>query len=159
MDRTELFSQLMDSLFSFSQISGVNQNIPRTYGTDDILYIAEVHLLRDIANNTGITVTQLAQMNNKSKSAISQMIDKLYQKNLIEKRKHPDGKRQFAIYLTDRGETVNKYHSKFDRHEYSQVLKQLNDYSDEDFQRIITLLDVLSRGSQRAIKQKKKITV
>lgn len=156
MNRIKLFSQLMDSLYSFSQISGINQNTPRTYGTEDILYMAEVHLIRDIAEHTGITVTQLAQLNNKSKSAISQMIDKLLHKGLVEKHQHPDSKRQIAIYLTERGETINQYHAKLDKHEYSKLLKYLPEYTEEDFQRIIYLLDLITKGSERAIKQKQK---
>lgn len=157
MERIELFTQLMDTLFSFSQASDVNQKLPRTYGTDDVLYIAEVHLIRDIADHDGITVTQLAQLNKKTKSAISQLVDKLVQKDLISKQKHPDSNRQVALYITERGRIVNKYHANFDRKEYSKILSQLNNYSDEDFLKVIELLNIISSGNEKAIKLKRKL--
>lgn len=156
MERIELFTQLMDALFAFGQTSEINQNLPRTYGTDDVLYMAEVHMLRDIAGNEGITVTELAQMNSKTKSAVSQLVDKLAQKGLIEKKKHPGGNRQVALFLTEKGTVVNNYHTKFDRREYRQVLSKLSDYSDQDFQKILEFINIISSGNKRAIRNKKK---
>lgn len=154
MERTELFAQLMDSLFSFSQVSGRNQNMPRTYGTDDMLYMAEVHLIRDIANYDGVTITQLASINQKSKSAMSQLIDKLLQKGLVKKEKHPDGNRQVAIYLTEKGDIINKFHARLDEQEYNKLLSKLGGYSDEDFRKFIDLLNFLNIGSEKAIRSK-----
>lgn len=157
MERIEIFAELMDCLFSFSQVSGINQNIPRTYGSDEVLYMAEVHMIRDIKNHDGITITQLARMNGKSKSAVSQMIDKLQQKGLVIKEKHPESNRKVAIYLSEKGERINKYHTRFDRKEYDKVLSHLTDYTNEDFQKIIRLLHIVNQGSEKAIRLKKRM--
>ena len=156
MKRIELFTHLMDDLFAFGQVSEMNQNLPRTYGTDDVLYMAEVHMIRDIAAYEGITVTELARLNQKSKSAVSQLVDKLVQKGLIEKKKHPEGNRRIALYITEKGKTVNNYHSRLDRREYEKVLTKLNDYTDEDLQKIIDFIHIVSSGNEKAIRSKKR---
>jgi len=147
----------MDELFTYSHSSETIQNIPRTYGTEDILYLAEVHMIRDIAHNEGITPSQLAKMQGRSKSAISQLLDKLIEKELIYKGKHPEGNKKIALFVTEKGKIVNNFHRQLDLKEYSSILSGLSQYSDEDFLKMINFLKYLSPNSEKALKMKKKL--
>ena len=58
---------------------------PKTYGTEDLLYVAEVHMIEIIGSYGQITTTQLAQVLSITKGAVSQTTAKLFGKGLIEK--------------------------------------------------------------------------
>ena len=155
MKREMIFSEMMESLFEFSQIQFQNQNTAMHYGSNDMLFMAEVHMVQDIGDFEGITITELAHQKGKSKSAISQMIDKLNQKGLILKEKHPGGNKQIALYLSDEGKSIYKYHKNLDKKEYKKLLDKLNEYTDEDFSKVKKLIETLTECSGAAIKHKK----
>ena len=155
MDRFSAFAAMMDTLFEFSTVSGVNQSIPRTYGTEDVMYMAEVHLLRDIRDTENASVTSLAEAHGKSKSAITQLVNKLEKKKLLKKGSMP-GSRNILLSLTDKGYTVAEYHDEFDKAEYSNILAGLPDYSEEDFRKITDLMQIIIDGSKQAIAEKKR---
>ena len=142
MDRFSAFATMMDTLFEFSSVSGVNQSIPRTYGTEDVMYMAEVHLLRDIRDTENASVTSLAEAQGKSKSAITQLVNKLEKKKLLKKDSMPGG-RNILLSLTDKAE-------------YSNILAGLPDYSEEDFRKITELMQIIIDGSKQAIAEKKE---
>lgn len=155
MDRFSAFAAMMDTLFEFSTVSGVNQSIPRTYGTEDVMYMAEVHLLRDIRDTKNASVTSLAEAHGKSKSAITQLVNKLEKKKLLKKDSMP-GSRNILLSLTDKGYTVAEYHDEFDKAEYLNILAGLPDYSEEDFRKITNLMQIIIDGSKQAIAEKKE---
>lgn len=155
MNRFSAFAAMMDTLFEFSSVSSVNQNLPRTYGTDDVMYMAEVHLLRDIRNTNDASVTKIAEAQGKSKSAITQIVNKLEKKHLIEKVRIP-GSRNTLLTLTDRGYIVTEFHDRFDKEQYSHILSHLPDYSNEDFQKITGLIRIIIDGSKQAITEKRE---
>ena len=155
MDRFSAFATMMDTLFEFSSVSGVNQSIPRTYGTEDVMYMAEVHLLRDIRDTENASVTSLAEAQGKSKSAITQLVNKLEKKKLLKKDSMPGG-RNILLSLTDKGYTVAESPDEFDKAEYSNILAGLPDYSEEDFRKITELMQIIIDGSKQAIAEKKE---
>lgn len=156
MNKLDAFAILMDTLFEFTSVSGVNQNIPRTYGTDDILYMAEVHLLRDIQNEGETTITQLANSHRKSKSSMTQLVNKLEQKGLITKEKVV-GSRNVMVKATEKGKYVTKFHNELDLFEYSKILTLLPDFSEDEFERITQLIRIIIDGSRQAIIDKRNI--
>ena len=61
-------------------------NLPTDYGTGDMYTSVEVHMLRYIIDHPGRTVTDLSQDWDKTKAAISQMMKRLEEKELIVRR-------------------------------------------------------------------------
>ena len=57
----------------------------RQYGTEDLLYSAEVHMIEMIGSYETITTTKLAEKLGITKGAVSQITRKLLEKNLIIK--------------------------------------------------------------------------
>lgn len=131
MSREETFIRLMDLIHEFSKSLNANQNIPRICKGNESLFAAEIQLIRDIGNNLGITTTELAKLNAKSKSAISQLVDKLYQKGLVSKCKIPNSKK-IELYLSKAGQAVCDEQECQVRDEYMQLLDKLDAFSTED---------------------------
>lgn len=83
---------------------------PRNYGTDDLLYPAEVHLLDTIGNHGNITATELAEIFGITKGAVSQTTGKLIKKQLIIRTPSDTEKNAVDISLSDKGRIVYHYH-------------------------------------------------
>lgn len=96
---------------------------PKNYGTEDLLYAAEVHMIEVIGSHGQITTTKLAQVLGITKGAVSQTTNKLFQKNLIEKTNSAEKTNEVFISLSESGQQVFTYH----RAMHSRMLEQLQD--------------------------------
>ena len=88
---------------------------PQEYCGDLILTQPEIHTVVIIGDQEGINVTALAKMRGTTKGAASQMIYKLVDKKLVEKRISPNSDSEINLFLTDKGKQARKEHRK--RHE------------------------------------------
>lgn len=84
----------------------------RHYGTDQLLYEAEIHMVKSIKENEGIHVTGLADMLGVTKGAVSQIIGKLERKGMIVKDTDPRNLSRLILRLTAKGETAYLHHEK-----------------------------------------------
>ena len=84
--------------------------MPKHYGTEDLLYPAEVHLLEVIGSREGISTTQLAEKLAVTKGAVSQTTARLLEKQLICKTPAPGQRREQRFTLTEKGEVVFHHH-------------------------------------------------
>ena len=88
---------------------------PHDYGTGEDYTSTELHLVKCVADHPGITVTEIAYMYAKTKGAVSQILKKLVEKNLIQQKPSEEaGDKRVFLYLTDRGEELNACHLKYD---------------------------------------------
>ncbi|GKV65881.1 MULTISPECIES: MarR family transcriptional regulator [unclassified Sporosarcina] len=152
--REKVFNELMDTLYETSRLISTYESIPRTYGTEDELYMVEVHTLNVIGDHKKITTTEIAEMTNRTKSAVSQMVEKIVKKDLAMKYRNPNNYRELIIELTPKGEIIYDYHKKLDEVEYNKHLKNLKDYTAEDFHTILNFAKVFNRGVERALSGK-----
>ncbi len=143
MSKEFKFAQMMELIYEFGNISTLYESIPRTYGNDITLHMAEAHMIQTIGNNNGITVTEISIIKNKSKSAISQVIEKLYKKGLLVKKKNPIDKKQICIYLSEKGKEIYVYHQNLDKKNYRKYLERLESFSEEDIEKTSALFKVL----------------
>lgn len=143
MTREEVFSELMESLYEISRKIASYESVPRKYGTEDELYMVEAHTINLIGNKIQTTSTELTELTNKTKGAISQMVDKLSKKEMIMKSKNPKDNREVILELSEKGKIVYEYHKKLDTEEYKKLLTKLNGFSDEDFLTYIKLTSLL----------------
>jgi len=70
---------------------------PRDFGSGDLLYRSEIHTLMAIGENPGANVTDLASHSGISKSAVSQMVNKLSHRNLVENTAVLTMRRKFSF--------------------------------------------------------------
>ena len=94
------------------------EKIPQQYCDSLVLTQPEIHTIAIIGDNEGINVTALAKTRGITKGAASQMIYKLRDKGLVEKRVSPDSDAELNLFLTEMGkkareEHLNRYKKKF----------------------------------------------
>jgi DNA-binding MarR family transcriptional regulator len=114
---------------------------PRYYGTTDLLYRAEVHTIDAIGRNNKINVTELAAYLGITKGAVSQMVDKLIKKDMVNKKMVSNNENEVSLELTEKGTLVYKGHEEYHKEFYAEISKRLNYLSDENVE---TFFDILS---------------
>lgn len=116
---------------------------PRYYGTKDLLYRSEVHTIDAIGKNNKINVTQLAQYLGITKGAVSQMIDKLIKKDMVNKKMVSETENEVSLELTEKGTLVYKGHLEYHKQLYSEISKHLSHLTDENIETFLDVMNVL----------------
>lgn len=123
-----IIKQYLDTVNLFSDI----EKEPRDYGTGDVLYSSEIDTLSIIGNAAGINLTQLSKELGISKSGTSKFVNHLIEKNLIQKGKKPNNKKEVVFMLTSSGELAFKGKEAFNRQIFSSIYSSISNYVDED---------------------------
>jgi DNA-binding MarR family transcriptional regulator len=152
MTREEVFYELMESIYEISRSISLYESIPRKYGTEDELYMVEAHTINLVGEKIKTNTSELAMLTNKTKGAISQMVDKLLKKDLVLKYKNPTNHREVIIELSEKGKQVYQFHKELDQIEYTKNLNQLDQFSTEDFIKFIKISSIISDINRNAIK-------
>lgn len=103
----------------------------KQYGTEDLLYSAEVHVIEMIGSHEAITTTKLAEKLGITKGAVSQITRKLLEKDLISKTPSVERSNKVLISLTDKGKIVYSYHQNMHEKMLKRIDSVLSDLSDE----------------------------
>ena len=137
-DRYPLYCRMMDELKLTNELMNEYDSLPHDYG-NEVLYQSEAHLIQFIGKNPGTTVTEAALCFKKTKSACSQMVKKLVNKNWVVQKQNVLNNREYNLYLTDAGKIVYEHHENFDRMSYEHNSKQLGDFTDEELELFIRI--------------------
>ena len=103
----------------------------KQYGTDDLLYPAEVHMIEIIGTYEKITTTKLAEVLGITKGAVSQVTRKLLEKDLITKIPSKEKVNEVLISLTEKGRIVYSYHQDMHKEMLSKIDEILCELSEE----------------------------
>lgn len=157
MSRENIFNELMDTLYDSSRLINAYESIPRTYGTEDKLYMVEVHTLDLIGKQQKTTISEMATMTDRTVSAVSQIVNKLVAKKLILKYRNENNHREFLLELTPTGETVYHYHKNLDNIEYSKHLENLHMFNEDDFKNFIEIAQKINQRTKLVIEGKEAL--
>ncbi len=153
MDKNKLVYSIMDTLYELSREISEYESIPRQYGTDDEIFMVEAHTINLIGENSSITISEIAKMSNKTKGAISQMVEKLINKEIVFKVKDSSDQRRVFLNLTEKGKRIFDYHKKLDEKEYSKIIKKLNHFTYDEFETFYQIaqqmLEIMREGSAK----------
>lgn len=118
----------------------------RTYGTDDLLYPAEVHVIEMIGSYHKITTTKLAGVLGITKGAVSQTTNKLLEKELIMKEASIEKTNEVFISLSEKGKVVFSYHRGMHENMMKKVDSLLKDLSPESVSAIDKVFQVIEQS-------------
>jgi DNA-binding MarR family transcriptional regulator len=103
MDNKPSFNNLMEHFIKIVNKYNALSGIAYDYGTGVPLFPSELHALRAVRESENQNVTGLAVSLGITKSAASQVIQKLERKALIDKYKFPRNDKEVLVRLTDKG--------------------------------------------------------
>lgn len=118
--------RLVENLYMVERCVNALEKEPRYYSNDCLLYSNEVHTLKVIALNEGITHKELTEMMLRTKGATSVMINKLVKKELVFRKVDAEDARIIRLYLTDQGKKVHDAHINYDKEAVGRWMKELH---------------------------------
>lgn len=133
---------------SYRIINKYNQKTKKagTYGTEDLLYAAEVHMIEVIGAHEGITTTKLAQTLGITKGAVSQTTNKLAGKGLIEKQNSSEKTNEVFILLSESGKKVFAYHRNMHAAMQKDIEGVLNELSPESLAAVNRIFEIIDQS-------------
>jgi DNA-binding MarR family transcriptional regulator len=117
------------------------------------LHSAEVLTIVAIADYPGLNITELALKNGVTKGAVSKLVKKLVQKNLVNKEKALNNDKEISLRLTHRGWFV--YERQMQHHEqlFNEFEGLLAHFSREQVDSFLTLLDIVDHHIDRHLER------
>lgn len=128
---TQLLRQIWEAQDAAYDLMNEYDSLPHYYGRV-VLYQAEAYIVNLVGQHPGITVTQLAEILNKTTSACSQIVRKLRAKGFVEQIRNPGNNRFYNLELTQEGTKVFQSHIKFNQECQKKTFDLLKDFTDEE---------------------------
>lgn len=100
-------------------------NWRKDYGTGDQLTMMEAHILTDIVDAPGTTVTQLAQEWQKTTSAISQIVRRLIQWGFVTRINSKENGKYYYLHPTEKAKCFAIAHKRYDNIDIVKTSKRL----------------------------------
>lgn len=117
------------------------ENKIRNYGTDVQLSSTEIFLIKIVQENPGCHITGAAEKTGVSKAAVSQMVQRLEHKGIMQKRVSPDNRSKYLLLLTPKGEIAHREHMRIEKDGQERILKIIQQYSTNNLDVIIDFLN------------------
>ena len=108
------------------------------------LYPSELHVIEAIGNNYANNVTKLSVRFGITKGAVSQVVNKLFEKDLVSKERNRDYGKEIILSLTEQGWTAfdiqNEFHKKM-AHEFIKYLDTFTPGQIDSFLEIMSKIE------------------
>lgn len=88
--------------------------VKKDYGTNEVFSMMEAHILTDIVDADGITVTELAKKWKKTTSSVSQIIRNFLKNEYIYRVNSKEDAKVFYLYPYEKAKEFALLHKKFD---------------------------------------------
>lgn len=117
------------------------------YGTGEQYTALEAHLVSYIADHPNCTSSDIAKAWDRTRGAISQTIQKLKSRGLIDGRADPENKKRIFLYLTPKGKLLDAKHREGDSDFWRSMLDNLEQtFSPQEVDKAFAVLDQLYRA-------------
>lgn len=152
---TQLFQQIWESQDAAYELMSEYDSLPHCYGSE-VLYQAEAYIVNLVGRHPGITVTQLAEILNRTTSACSQIVRKLKAKGFVEQIRNPSNNRLYNLELTEAGAQVFQAHAAFNRECQQKTFELLKDFTDEELLIHLRVQNKLNQAYQDDVRRSRE---
>lgn len=132
LEKISDLAEKADLLYRLGCVLSENSMTAKDYGMGEAVSMAEAHVLKDIEEHPGITITKLAKEWKRTKGAISQTVTKLEAKRLVEKKKSEKNSRIQLLYVTEKGEKFCKVHRIYDENDMLEIIRKVEKYHSKE---------------------------
>ncbi|MBN2086738.1 MarR family transcriptional regulator [Candidatus Peregrinibacteria bacterium] len=126
------------------------------FGTGDLLYPSEIHMIETIGKNHGNTVNEICQQFGVTKGAVSQIVYKLEKKGLVSKERNTDFYKEIILSLTKKGRIAFEGHEKLHKSMDADLYKTMADFNKHDLNNFEIILRVIESRIEKYIEVGKK---
>ena len=114
-------------------------------GVDRSITLNEVHLIVVIGENQPLNLVKLSEFLEVSRSAITQSVRRLIQKNLVVFDFALNNGKNKYLRLSEKGIEIFKIHKEQQAHIEKSVFSVLNNYSEVELQTVVKLMDDIEK--------------
>jgi DNA-binding MarR family transcriptional regulator len=114
---------------------------PMTYGTPHQFYHSERHMLDIVGDNPGLNITEFAKAAGVTKGAISQVVSKLEEKEVLRRHRSAGNMKETKLKLTPHGEKIYRHHQKVNAESISQLSAELDKHPEEHIDFLIHMFN------------------
>ncbi len=118
------------------------ENMSIDIGDGEKLYPSELHVIVAIGNNQGNNVTKLSRIFGITKGAVSQVVNKLFDKGFVSKERNKDYGKEIILSLTEKGLMAFEIQDKFHNKMGIEFIKYLEAFTPEQ---IDSFLQIMSK--------------
>ena len=112
---------------------------------DKSITLNEVHLIVVIGKNQPLNLVKLSELLEVSRSAVTQSVRRLFQKNLVVFDFAPNNEKNKYLRLSEKGIEVFKIHKEQQAYIEESVFSVLNNYSEGELQTVVKLMDDIEK--------------
>lgn len=116
---------------------------PRDYGTGDQLFHAEIHMLVAIQHHPEANASDIAKILGITNGAVTQVVKKLMDKQLVEKFQQLENRKTVFFRLTAKGVLAYIGHEQAEQRDFKTLLDYLDNCSELELATIRQFFDQL----------------
>lgn len=134
MQKKERYQYLVRLIRKVTKISGTvykYQSTPRTYGTEELLYMREAHFI-DVLGSGELDMGQIAERLEVTGGAASQIASRLEKKGYICRKKDPADSRHITCVMTEKAQKALAFHRERDREAYELFEQFMAGFTEEE---------------------------
>ncbi|WPC43928.1 MarR family transcriptional regulator [Clostridium sp. JS66] len=139
-------NEILEKIICFSNKVSQNNKKPNNYGTEYMLYPAEIHMIEAIGNHKNANASELSIIMGITNGAINQVANKLIKKGLVEQYRMKDNKKDVFYQLTPQGEIANVEHSNYHKEQYRHMKEYIDELVPEKINIINKFFDELIKS-------------
>jgi len=132
----KILIQVLRTTKKFNELERMSIDI----GNGEKLYPSEFHIIEAIGNNRGNKVTELSQKFGITKGAVSQVVNKLYEKGYVHKERNIKFGKEIILSLTEKGQNAFEIQAKLHRKMETEFIKYLKSFEPEQIDSFIQIL-------------------
>lgn len=114
-------------------------------GVDKSITLNEVHLIVVIGENQPLNLVKLSELLEVSRSAITQSVRRLIQKNLVVFDFYPNNGKNKYLRLSEKGIEIFKVHKEQQAYIEKSIFSVLNNYSEVELKTVVKLMDDIEK--------------
>ena len=155
-ESSDLEDLLQNLMKVFKKMEAAESDGRWDFGTGDLLTSTEINTIEVVGHNSGLNITDLAELRGLSKSNISQIISRLSEKNLVRKCRKIDNEKEIFIVLTPRGEIAFLGHEQFHAKVKEQLMKNIGPISEEEIKNLMRICSGIETTSEWIVQRLNK---
>ena len=132
-ERSQYLQKLLRKVTKLSNQVYKYQSTPRTYGTEEKLYMREAHFVDSLAWGE-MDMGHVAERLEVTSGAASQIAARLEKKGYIVRKKDPTDSRHITCILTEKARSVVDCHRETDKKGYEKFGEIMSGFSQEELE-------------------------
>lgn len=156
MNTKDLYGQIIAAVLRILNQMNQMEDMPKSFGTDVQIHPSEIHTIAAIGDRPGCNISELAKELGIAKPSVTEIVQKIEGKKLIEKYKLPNNKKEVRIKLSPKGSTAYNGHAEFHAEMYSKIYSHMKKLPKESLNEFKAALDNISSFLDGEIREESK---